>query len=174
TSERLQAALRREYADRGIDPSVELFGGVEIARDVCRQVAVCSDYIALTVRELDAYLKQSSLPLRTRPVLVNDCLDDALSLLAPSLEASAAEVTRVTPEGPSILVLADRRLLVHALVNLLKNAIEAAASAGRPPHVTLELRRDGPTAWIEVADDGPGISEAALPRLFELRYSTHA
>jgi hypothetical protein len=57
-AERFRAALRREHAERGLDPEVELRGGVAIARDVCRQIAVCSEYIALTVRELDGYLKQ--------------------------------------------------------------------------------------------------------------------
>ncbi len=100
-AERFQKALRREYADRGIDPSIELFGGVSIARDVCRQVAVCSDYIALTVRELDGYLKQSALPVTTRPVAVSECLDDALALLNPRLEAAATEVIRPEATPPT-------------------------------------------------------------------------
>ena len=44
----------RAYAERGIDPEFELKGSAAIARDVCRQIATCSDFIALTVRELDS------------------------------------------------------------------------------------------------------------------------
>ena len=59
---RLDRALRRAYADRGIDPEFELKGSAAIAREVCRQIATCSDYIALTVRELDGHLKRTRLP----------------------------------------------------------------------------------------------------------------
>lgn len=171
-ADRLRTALRREYAERGLDPDVELRGGSALAADVCRQVAVCSRYIALMVRELDAYLKQSSLPVAPGPVDVNDCLDDALALLAPSMESAAAQIDRepMTENRPSIL--ADRRLLVHALVNLLKNALEAASTAGRTPRIALTTGADGGTAWIEITDNGPGIPPESRPRIFDVGYST--
>jgi signal transduction histidine kinase len=31
---------------------------------------------------------------------------------------------------------------------------------------------DGPTVWLGVADNGPGISEAAIRRVFNVGYST--
>ena len=50
---RFDQAIAREYADRGIDPAFELRRSAAMARDVCRQIAVCSDYITLTVREVN-------------------------------------------------------------------------------------------------------------------------
>jgi signal transduction histidine kinase len=171
-AERLQDALRREYADRGIDPAIELRGGAEMARIVCRQIAVCSDYITLTVRELDGYLKQSALPVRTEPIAIDSCLDDALALLGPRLEAASVHVERVR-EGPEpARALADRRLLVHALVNLLKNAVEALAATTAAPRITLTERVADLTVRIEVADNGPGIPASELPHIFVAGYST--
>ena len=66
----------------------------------------------------------------------------------------------------------DRRLLVHALVNLLKNALEAASAAGRTPEITVSTRVEGSTVWLEVADNGPGITEAGLNRVFGEGYTT--
>ena len=60
----------------------------------------------------------------------------------------------------SLGVHADRRLLVHALVNLLKNALEAAAAAGISPVITLSAAVEGTRVWLGVADNGPGIAEA--------------
>ncbi|HEX8199761.1 MAG TPA: ATP-binding protein [Isosphaeraceae bacterium] len=170
--DRLLAALGREHARRGLDPQAELRDGVALARDVCRQIAVCSEYIALTVRELDGYLKQSALPVAPEPVSVAACLDDALALLRPRLEAAGARVERPGPSDPPACVRADRRLLVHALVNLLKNAVEAASAADVAPRIALSVRADGPTAWIAVADNGPGIPGAARPRIFEPGFTT--
>ena len=175
---RFDQALRREYAGRGIDPEFEIRVSAAIARDVCRQIAVCSDYIALTVRELDGYLKRSTLPVAVAPIALGECVDDALALLAPRLEAAGARVVRPAADAsPPPRVLADRRLLIHALVNLIKNAVEASASAagtgpGAAPVVTLTARVEGATAWLGVADDGPGIPPGELRKVFESGYST--
>ncbi len=165
-------ALRREYADRGIDPEFELRGSAAIARDVCRQIAACSDYIALTVRELDGYLKRSTMPVEVASLALDECIADALALLAPRLEAADARVERPPVDGPSPRVLADRRLLIHALVNLIKNAVEAATAAGTAPVVRLSARSEGGTARLSVADNGPGIPPAQLRRIFEAGYTT--
>jgi signal transduction histidine kinase len=170
-AERFRKSLRREYAERGVDPVVELAGGLELARDVCRQVAVCSDYIALTVRELDNYLKQSALPVQPAPTALDGPLDDAVALLGPRLGSGQVALERPL-NAAETMVMADRRLLVHALVNLLKNALEATTTSDRPPRLRLGIERDGPLVWIIVADNGPGIAPEALPMLFQGGYST--
>jgi signal transduction histidine kinase len=169
-TERLVKALQRERAERGIDPAVELAGGLTIARDVCRQVAVCSDYIALTVRELDGYLKHTAQPVASAPTSVNACLDDALAILGPRLESASVQVER--PREGDWTVLADRRLLVHALVNLLKNALEATAATGRPARIRLAVEADRSLVWIIVQDNGGGLPPEAMSRLFDVSYST--
>ncbi len=171
---RFRQSLRREYENRGIDPDVELRGGATIARDVCRQIAVCSDYIALTVRELDSYLKQSALPVALEPVDVNVCLDDAQALLGPSLDAASVRIERASDGPDRAVAKADRRLLVHALVNLLKNAVEATKGTGVQPRITLEARAEGARIEVAVGDNGPGIAPEILPRIFEVGYSTKA
>jgi C4-dicarboxylate-specific signal transduction histidine kinase len=57
-------------------------------------------------------------------------------------------------------------------VNLIKNAIEAATFAGRSPVIRLSVRLEGETAWLSVADNGPGISPIEMRRIFEAGYST--
>ena len=173
---RLGQALRREYADRGIDPEFELKGSAAIARDVCRQIAACSDYIALTVRELDGHLKRTTLPTALETVPLNEILDDALALLAPRIEAAAAQVEAPEASTAMVLVQADRRLLIHAVVNLIKNAIEATGSTNpdASPRVRLSVTTQGATVWLTVEDDGPGIEPSELRKIFEPGYSTKA
>ena len=174
SADRLRQALRREYADRGIDPRVELANGSTIARDVCRQIAVCSDYIALTVRELDGYLKRSALPVTPGPVDARECFDDAIALLGPSIDGAAVQIDR--PDELEAAgrprVRADRRLLVHALVNLLKNALEATRDGDRPARITLATRLVGPSIALEVQDNGRGIPPDLLPQVLRPGFST--
>lgn len=75
----------------------------------------------------------------------------------------AAVVARVAPmeaqlqvqvgTSTALHVLADPDQLEQALINLLRNAAEAAGGDGR---VGIRWRRDGGRALIEVLDDGPG------------------
>jgi len=65
--------------------------------------------------------------------------------------------------------------LVQTLMNLLKNAIEAAASAtgdDERPEVTLSARALDGHVRISVADNGPGMSPEQAARVFEPFYST--
>ncbi|MCB9763468.1 MAG: HAMP domain-containing histidine kinase [Alphaproteobacteria bacterium] len=85
-----------------------------------------------------------------------------------NLRALVDEVVEAVPlpkhtveiEGEGVEVEVDPALLQRAVGNLLRNA-------GRytPAGTTVTLILDGPT--LTVADQGPGVPEEALPRLFE-------
>ena len=62
----------------------------------------------------------------------------------------------------------DAFLLRRMLANLLDNAIDFSPADGV---VTLGLHRDGDALAIEVRDQGPGIPDYALERVFERFYS---
>lgn len=173
-ADRLARNLERELAHRGLDPNIEMASATLLAGQVCRQIEVCSEYVSLTVRELDSYLKQADQPVALKPVQLSSSFDDALTLLGPRLESSGAIVRRPGPPLEALSVLADRRLLVHALVNLLKNAAEATTSAGVTPRIDLDIRHDpaARTVSILVSDNGPGIPPELLPGLFRSGQST--
>lgn len=70
------------------------------------------------------------------------------------------------PEGGDELAC-DRRLLRLILLNLLRNAHEAGATA-----VTVRTRFGARGVAIETRDDGPGVDPAVLPLLFREPVST--
>jgi len=65
----------------------------------------------------------------------------------------------------------DRQQIKQALINLVDNAIGALRGKG---HITFSISHDPilKRVRIEVADDGPGISDADKTRLFEPNFST--
>ncbi|HET8725001.1 MAG TPA: protoglobin domain-containing protein [Anaeromyxobacteraceae bacterium] len=87
-------------------------------------------------------------------------------LVAAAVEGSPSlpgvTVDAHAPEGLS--VTGDQVSLRQALVNLVTNAVEAAAPSGA---VRVRARAEDGLAVLEVEDDGPGIPEAVLGRLFE-------
>ena len=90
------------------------------------------------------------------------------TLLRPAAEAGGIRVD-VEVEGPFPAVPADRTQLEQALVNVAKNALEAAGEGGR---VSIRAGgRDG-HVFLEVEDSGPGIPAGVAARLFTPFYST--
>jgi nitrogen fixation/metabolism regulation signal transduction histidine kinase len=64
-------------------------------------------------------------------------------------------------------LMMDRHLMEQALLNVVKNAMEAAGEGGS---VTVELRRDGPT--LSVLDSGNLLAGVPQERLFTPFYTT--
>jgi two-component system sensor histidine kinase HydH len=104
----------------------------------------------------------------------------ALGALIEQIVAGEREAARdvcFCVEGEFPEVLGDERLLRQALANLLRNASEAARErpAGRVlVRGWLQERMGRPGACLSVADDGPGISPEALPKLFLPFFTTKA
>lgn len=65
----------------------------------------------------------------------------------------------------------DPEQLRQALDNVLRNALEATPAGGRVRVAARSLAREH---LLEVADTGPGIPPEALPRLFDLYFTTKA
>jgi len=76
---------------------------------------------------------------------------------------------RATGELPK--VRADRRALEHVLTNLIDNAVKYCGPGTRV-WVSVSTSADGLT--VNVGDDGPGIDERHLPRIFERFYRVDA
>jgi PAS domain S-box-containing protein len=64
----------------------------------------------------------------------------------------------------------------QVIFNLLRNAAQAMGTTEMNPHhppcITLHLRRENELAVIEVADNGPGMTETQLKRIFEPFFTT--
>lgn len=73
-------------------------------------------------------------------------------------------------------VVASRSALTRVLVNLLRNAAHAIDELEDPiaAGVTLSSWASDEFAFVQVADDGPGIPEAAATAIFDLFFTTHA
>ena len=101
-------------------------------------------------------------------VEVGPLIDGAVSLAR--IEAIQKEVeieTRIDPALPP--VLADRVQIEQVLLNLLKNAIEAIATADSQKRlVVVEAHgKSGHSVQFSVADSGPGVIADVANRLFE-------
>jgi C4-dicarboxylate-specific signal transduction histidine kinase len=60
----------------------------------------------------------------------------------------------------------------QVMVNVVKNAVEAIQSTGRPGEIVLEGSRQGRHGLLSVADSGPGLTPEVQSHLFTPFYTT--
>jgi signal transduction histidine kinase len=144
-----------------IETSVHLLRGPsrdgERAR---RQLDRIGEQVRLSNEILTGLLDMvSGRPVQREPVAVAALLDAAA---ASVFRPVAARLAIDAPDG--LRISGDAALLTRAVANLVTNALEAAGPEGC---VRVAARAVGDRVAIEVEDDGPGIPEAVLGRIFE-------
>lgn len=81
-------------------------------------------------------------------------------------------IALVLGELPELMVHGDCAYLLQLFSNLVENAVKYTAGVGNQVHITAGQRAtDGESvAWVRVTDDGPGIPDEHLGRLFDRFY----
>jgi signal transduction histidine kinase len=155
---------------------IELFAGLldEELRANSPSLAEAQQYVSKVRRELD-YLKRivedflsfaKDQKLNRASFDAEAWIRDASQHLAG--EAASCQVTLSVSAEPRVLS-GDESLLTGALVNLIKNAVQAS-----PPNrpVTVTGRISESMYVIEVHDQGNGIARDVLPNIFEPFFTT--
>ena len=97
-------------------------------------------------------------------------LTDALEFAQPTLEEKGLRLT-VSLGAKSCLVLGNAAELEQLFLNLLLNAHEATSTGGA---VLVELACTDTQVTIAVKDNGPGVPNDLVERVFEPFFSTKA
>lgn len=106
--------------------------------------------------------------LHVQPLPIKDLLDQVYALAEDRLMLHKVDFQRLAPQLESLLLNADVDKLSIALLNIVVNAIEVLPEGG-----VIQVRiADHPgKVSISVTDNGPGIPEAEIDRLFEPYFS---
>jgi signal transduction histidine kinase len=123
------------------------------------------DRVARLVHDLRDFAHPDTGKLET--VELHAILERALRLIEMTQVGRTHFVRAFSPEALQLRCRPSQ--LDQVFMNLLLNAVQAGG-----PGVTVTLRTGGIGAevWVEVEDDGPGISAENLPRIFEPFFTT--
>lgn len=130
------------------------------ARSILENARRASERLGGIVRSLEIFSRVDRASYERFDL--NESLECTLSLLVPSWSARIEVVKRY---GRLPGIEGYPHAMNEALATLLTNAAEAIAGRGR---IFVQTSVEGDAVRLVVADDGRGIPEEALPRLFEV------
>lgn len=118
----------------------------------------------------EGYLGFARLPRpRLERTPTNAVVDGLLKFVREEAESAGVKVeSDFTSDVPD--VLADENQLRQALLNVVRNAVQAMKPAGG--HLRVGTRSAGAGVEMVFSDDGPGISPKDLARIFDPFFST--
>jgi nitrogen fixation/metabolism regulation signal transduction histidine kinase len=133
--------------------------------DVRRGITVIRDRSAALSRFMEAYSRLARLPSPTRAPVDVAALLRRVARLETRIEVALRE-------GPGLTVEADSDQLEQLLINLLRNATDAALETGGGVSLLWERAAGGRELLILVEDEGPGLPSSA--NLFVPFFTTKA
>jgi nitrogen fixation/metabolism regulation signal transduction histidine kinase len=123
------------------------------------------------IKFIDAYREYTSLPNpKVKMVRLKDMIEKVAMLMRQEMKKHNINF-RYECSSEYLTIQVDEEMIEQVLINLLKNAAEAAAESINA-HIELVGRYDGTRVRIEVIDNGPGIIPEAIEHIFVPFYTT--
>ncbi len=150
-------SLKKEYAE---DPRL-----MRVVDSIIGSVERC----AAITRRLLSFARHVGGDSHVQGLHIREVVEEVLGFLLKEAEYRTITVTQNIPEDVPPMTC-DRGKLQQVLLNIVNNAFAAMSDGG---HLTVSARRtEEERIALTIADDGCGIPEADLKRIFEPFFST--
>jgi signal transduction histidine kinase len=150
-----------EMGVTGDQPKETVLGHLGTIRDAVQN-------LSSILSELTDYSRP--LTLQRQPTDVNTFVEGVGRFFEPSLSEKGLEF-QFEPGSEAMTLPLDQGRIRQALINLLKNALEATPSGGKIK-LTVATRKDDADVFIKVQDTGTGVPDALQAKLFTPYFST--
>lgn len=131
----------------------------DITGEIDRLTKIIERLLSLTKLDTEAE------PLSLKVTDINEMSQRIVKSLTPVAESRGIEMTHIS-DG-EIIAMADREKLWQVVYNITDNAIKYTQSGGK---VEVGVFDDGKNCRIEVADNGVGIPESDIDKIFDRFY----
>lgn len=143
----------------------------DMARQFLNKASKNVDRLSYLIKDLDeiSKLESGELPINYTKFKINDLIKEVLE--SSELKAQQHNIKAIFKQkyDEGIQVTADRQKITQVLVNLIDNSFKYGKEGGNTWITLFDLHDQ---VLIEVTDDGIGIEEKFLPRLFERFFRT--
>nr|WP_294792631.1 ATP-binding protein [uncultured Mucilaginibacter sp.] len=144
-----------------------------MARQFLEKASRNVDRLSYLIKDLDeiSKLESGELPINYTKFKINDLIKEVMESLELKAKQHNIKLSFKQKYDEATMVTADRDKITQVLVNLLDNSFKYGKEDGTTSVTLFDLHD---TVLIEVTDDGIGIEEKYLPRLFERFFRTDA
>ena len=114
-------------------------------------------------------LSAGQLQLKREPVPAGEVIQSCLERARPLAEPKQIRLRFEEPSGDELTLLGDREFLEYACYNLITNAVKYSPAS---TEIVVRVERTGETVRLTVADQGYGMDEQEVRRVFQRFYRT--
>lgn len=145
------------------EPEINIKYLEKAVKSVDRMIALIDDLDEITKMESE------TIKMNLKKVNIVDLVNEVIGSLEMRAKEENITLTVVNPSNKPIWVMADPDRINQVLVNLVMNSIRYGSENGETLIKFFDMHDN---ILVEVADNGIGIAEEHLPRLFERFYRT--
>ena len=144
-----------------------------LRRDFLKDIENCGLRCKRIIQNLLTFSRQEQQPMG--PTDINDQVEKVLSLTQYQINRSKISVKTELAENLPLL-FANGQQLQQVLINLLLNARDALEQVNREKQITIRTlmaeKNNERQIWLEVEDNGEGIAESKLDKVFNPFYTS--
>lgn len=153
-----------DLSDTGVSPGEALENARKIASAVQGMSGIVNDVLSFA----------RGIEPGCRPCAVSDLFDRAIAAHRPAIEAAGVTIVRSDRKRDGLSLSADPGLVQQALLNLVRNAVDAMQSVEGPRELVLDAETDEVGVVLVVRDTGPGIPDDRVDRIFNPFFTTRS
>ncbi len=125
------------------------------------------------IRFVEAYRNYTNIPhLNMESMEINELVNEMMELWKQDLKNADIQITRQANPA-SLFVKVDKQLIHQVLLNMMKNAKEALVGI-EDKEITIAIMAKPKTVELSIRDNGQGIDDEDLKRIFVPFYTTKA
>lgn len=131
------------------------------------------DFCETLIQQIDTMTSVASAfsNFASMPAQENETID-LVKVIQLSLEIFNEDFIYFSSQEEEIIGSFDKAQIVRVVTNLVKNAIQAIPNYRAFPEISVDLKVANQNVYLEVSDNGEGITDENLERIFEPKFTT--
>ncbi|WP_126244260.1 sensor histidine kinase [Chitinophaga rhizosphaerae] len=143
-----------------------------VNKDFLKKATKNIDRLCRLIDDLDeiSKLESGEMTINKEQFVIQDLIRDVFDTL--SIKARQKDIKFGIKKGceAPVQVYADKEKIRQVLINLIENSVKYGKTEGQT--IASVYNMDGKRALVEISDNGTGMAEEHLPRVFERFYRT--
>ena len=139
-------------------------------KESCQLIVKNTEYLSDTIDTFRNFIKETK---ELKEVLIQDRIDVAIEIVTPTLQSAQIKLINNIDYEHDIKIMIMVGELSQVIINILNNAKDILEEEKiKEPWIKIDLEQIDDLAMITIEDNGGGIQNDILPKIFEPYFTT--